>query len=386
MHIKPLPSRDSDSIAEYSAKKLRTNKAEVIHRSSSQALRQIRQYENSPKLDARAKNLGLHFEISPGKDEQGDENRITELAETFLNEMGLNGQPWLLVRHSDIKRTHYHLVTTRAQKNGKLYPSDWLRKRAFDAAQRSILSMGYSFGKRDIYQKAEHVDFQKERGNIFNQIESVYYHVLELPIKSREEFFREMRKRNVDVFISTKCRAQKLIFVGLSDDGGRAVSPIYNIDPNGCKLRMVDNTIMMNCDQSSQKQSHLDYRLELEEPIPEYEMFEDNNLLESSFKIRDSRMLATMVKEILRMSVSHEDFENKCGEAGIIITSFEDYASGLHIEFSGFNGRSLVDYGDIRRLFTKGELDLIVHDNVWHRKHQLLTQADREYRGRIQKR
>lgn len=383
MHIKLLKSKDSKSIAEYSGKKIRNGGAEVIHRSSPQALKLIRKYEGNPRLDARAKNLGLHFEISPGDNEQGNEERIIELATDFLKEMGLDGQPWILIRHADIKRIHYHLASTRATKEGRVIPSAWLKERTYKAAEKVIPEGGYSFKQKGAYRKMQYVDFQKERGDICMQFMSVFYTVLGLPIKSRKEFIDEMRKRHVDVMVSTKCEVPRLFFAGLSEDGKRNVSPVYNLDRNGEKLRLVDIAIVTNIKEG---QSTADNFPEPEDPDLEPEEFIGSQFLfDSSFKVKDSRMLTKMIKEILKNSVSHNDFERKCNEAGILISHWEDIPSGLHIEFSGFDGRELKDFGDIRHHFTRGELDLITHDNAWGQKNQLLEQVDHKHKGRGRK-
>lgn len=382
MHIKLLKSRDSESIAEYSGKKIRANNAEVIHRSEAHALRKIRQYENSPKRDVRAKNLGLHFEVSPADNEQGNEEKIVELAENFLQEMDLQDQPWILVRHSDIKRIHYHLITTRATKNGKIIKADWLRRRTYVAAEKSIRSMGFSFKGNRVYQREKYVDFRKERGDVCNQIESVFYNVLGLSLCSREDFFSEMRKRNVEAWISTRCKTPKLIFAGLSDDGKRAVAPLYRLDADGYKLDMVisiiDKTLKKNIETTETK----DYELKPEEPSDEYEDLLNDDYLNTSFKIYDSRILIKVVKDLLRQSMSQQDFEKKCDLMGIIITTREDLVNRLQIEFTGYNGREWKDFGDLRNHFTRGELDLIANDNAWGRKQSLLENIDHKHGSR----
>lgn len=387
MHIKLLKSRNSKSIAEYSGRKIRANVAEIIHQSDKDALRKIRRYEDSPKQDVRAKNLGLHFEISPADNEQGNESRIIDLASEFLKGMNLQEQPWLLVRHSDIKRVHYHLVTTRATKSAQTISNAWIRKRTYDAAEKSIKVMGFSFREKMVPQKSKNADFRKERGNVISQIESVFNHVMELPLKSREDFFSEMRTRNVDAWISTRCKTPKLIFAGLSDNGKRSIAPIYRIDSGGCMLAMVDRVIenSLRASNTVLTQSST-FDQEQNETTTNYdELFENELFLDSCFKIKDSRTISKMVKELLRESVSHGDFENKCDAVGIIICVQEDLVNGLQIEFSGYDGRKLNDFGDIQACFTRGELDLIAHENAWGRKQSLLENSDHKYGVRKRK-
>lgn len=383
MHIKLLKSRNSEAIADYSGKKIRANNAAVIHKSDPQALRKIRQYENSPKHDVRARNLGLHFEISPADSEQGNEEQIIKLAKTFLQEMDLQDQPWILVRHSDIKRIHYHLISTRSTKGGQIKKADWLRRRAYVAAENSIRTMGFSFKGNRVFQNEKYNEFRKERGNVCNQIESVFYHVLDLPLRSREDFFSEMRKRNVEAWVSTRCKTPKLLFAGLSGDGKRAIAPIYRLDSNGTKLRMLDtvvsNTLNMSYKTTSETE---DYELKSEGSRYDNEALLNDIDLDTSFMIKDSRILTKVVKDLLRKSVSQQDFEEKCSNMGIIITAQEDLVSGLQIEFSGFDGHERNDFGDLRKYFTSGELELIVHDNAWGRKQSLLESQDHKYGGR----
>ena len=90
----------------------------------------------------------------------------------------------------------------------------------------------------------------------------------------------------------------------------------------------------------------------------------------------DEEILANRIRELLIKSHSLDNFEENCTDAGIIVTTTEDYVNGLSVEVSAMVYGEIVDFGELKHLFTNGENDLMAHENAWGRKEQLLGQED----------
>lgn len=70
----------------------------------------------------------LHISLNPDpKDEVSDEKFI-QMAQDYMNEMGYGEQPFVVFKHTDINRTHIHIVSVGVDEDGKKI-SDKFEKR-----------------------------------------------------------------------------------------------------------------------------------------------------------------------------------------------------------------------------------------------------------------
>ena len=249
MHTKRLASRNGEYIFDYSGVKIAAGDAEIVFESCKGAPQKMHDLENSPKLDLRAKNLGVHIEISPGLNEQDDLQKIIHFAQYVLVMLGLGNQPWVLARHHDITRTHYHLITTRALANGHTIHSIDLRKGLFEATEKACRKFGYSFREPDgiSFPGLEH--FDKNKGYITCQFRQLAEKVLEQKPESTNEFITLMRSRGVDVFLSTKTKTPKLIYSGMGPESKRNTAPVYNFGDRWKSLLELENIFKENHDE-----------------------------------------------------------------------------------------------------------------------------------------
>lgn len=255
MHTKRLASRNGEYIFDYSGVKIAAGDAEIVFESCKGAPLKMHDLENSPKLDLRAKNLGVHIEISPGLNEQDDPQKIIHFAQFVLVMLGLGNQPWILARHHDITRTHYHLITTRALANGHTIHSIDLRKGLFEATEKACRKFGYSFREPDgiSFPGLEH--FDKNKGYITCQFRQLAEKVLEQKPESTNEFITLMRSRGVDVFLSTKTKTPKLIYSGMGPESKRNTAPVYNFGDRWKSLLELENIFKENHDEKIRREN-----------------------------------------------------------------------------------------------------------------------------------
>lgn len=75
----------------------------------------------APYLDAN-KNTEkpvLHISINPHPDDKVSDEMYSEIAQTYMQKMGLGDQPYLVYKHEDLDRQHIHIVTVNVDENGK---------------------------------------------------------------------------------------------------------------------------------------------------------------------------------------------------------------------------------------------------------------------------
>ena len=67
----------------------------------------------------RTKNVSFHLTIDPGEfDKELSDEEVKALARDLLQGLGYGEQPWVLYKHHDIDRIHYHIVSTTIKEDG----------------------------------------------------------------------------------------------------------------------------------------------------------------------------------------------------------------------------------------------------------------------------
>lgn len=89
-----------------------------------------------------------HFVLSLPDDDELSEAQWQRVAFMFMCEMGYEGQPHLVVRHSDTGKDHCHIVTSRIKPNGLLVSDSMERQKALKATQK----IEQAFGLKEVMQ------------------------------------------------------------------------------------------------------------------------------------------------------------------------------------------------------------------------------------------
>jgi hypothetical protein len=112
------------------------------------------------------------------KDEVNDE-QFTEIAKEYMERMGYKNQPYIVFKHTDIDRTHVHIVSTCVGIDGKKIPDDYDHKRSMaicrDLETKYNLHKATEKEQNQSYKIFKKVEQQK--GDIKSQIASVVRHL-----------------------------------------------------------------------------------------------------------------------------------------------------------------------------------------------------------------
>ena len=106
--------------------------------------------EENPEVSARARRRSFHMAVNPAPtDFMGDgdvppsEELVLDYIQEVMDGLGMGGQPYVVYRHNDIERTHYHVVSTRVQHDGRLVENHYWQYKLMDINNR--LSGKYAF-------------------------------------------------------------------------------------------------------------------------------------------------------------------------------------------------------------------------------------------------
>lgn len=186
--------------------------------------------ENNPDIDVRARKLGFHAAISPGPGEEMSDEKAVELARDYMQDMGYNDQPWVLFKHEDIERVHYHIVGSKVKKDGRLIYDSYTGLNTKKFLRDNAEKYGFVLGKdktRESEKKLYTKRFSYTKGDIVSQMRHFYKLSLKYNYRSTEDFLTVMRAFGIRTDIR---QDGTLGFIGLDKYGKTQGNYIGNID------------------------------------------------------------------------------------------------------------------------------------------------------------
>jgi len=112
-------SYNQEKVKEEQAKVLFSNRV-MLNRDGSVNMYLANQ-SFAPYLDAN-KNTEkpvLHISINPHPNDVVSDETYSEIAQSYMQKMGLGDQPYIVYKHEDLDRQHIHIVTVNVDENGK---------------------------------------------------------------------------------------------------------------------------------------------------------------------------------------------------------------------------------------------------------------------------
>ncbi len=94
--------------------------------------------QNQAALNVRTKVNSVHISLNFEPSEKLSEERLREIADTYLQKIGFAKQPYLLYQHHDSAHPHVHIVTTNIKADGKRIELHNLGKNQSEKARKEI--------------------------------------------------------------------------------------------------------------------------------------------------------------------------------------------------------------------------------------------------------
>ena len=77
----------------------------------------------------------LHISLNPDPKDNVSDEKFRELAEQYMREMGYGEQPFVVFKHTDIDRTHIHIVSVCVNEEGKKISDKFEKMRSMNVCQ-----------------------------------------------------------------------------------------------------------------------------------------------------------------------------------------------------------------------------------------------------------
>lgn len=220
------------TILDYNERKVSEGKATLIHQqgfTDESHHNRVQTLERLQRLSYRSENVTFHASINPGPEDLMDDHKIKEFCNELMGRLGYGNQPYVLYRHNDIEREHYHIVSSRVLPNGRLIDAKWERQRCYEIMKELAPKYGYTIGastQRDINPTD---GFSKKKGNTIDQIEAIFEHALHYNFRTEDQFICVMRALGVEVELTSYIGGSQYTFYGL-ENGRKCTAPVEDAE------------------------------------------------------------------------------------------------------------------------------------------------------------
>ena len=204
----------SGTSSRYSDKKVKADKASVIYASHIFDTRcpetTFRIYENG---SLRCERMSFHASVNPSVNDKMSDEQIVSMIKDLMFGLGYGSQPYIVYKHEDIERHHYHIVSVRVDENGRKINDSKEYVRC--AAILSVLARKYGFvvGKKKMSQ----------RNKPAIQAHITYY-AMKYRFTSKQQFRSLLHSFNVDVRYGWKGNDNYMVLTGIDYKTGNLSS------------------------------------------------------------------------------------------------------------------------------------------------------------------
>ena len=170
----------------------------------------------------------LHIAVNPDPDDGMSLSDVINFIEDYLERMGYGNQPYVVFRHSDIARDHYHITSSCVDEQGKkilVYrkgtPYKLSKRLSLEVLKELQPKYGYTIGKGNV-QIIVPDHFEKNAGNIQKQLMAIINDELDNSLcMNFSDLRKSLLKRCVDVkqVASSRTGQLRIVAKGIDQDG-----------------------------------------------------------------------------------------------------------------------------------------------------------------------
>ena len=121
----------------------------------------------------------LHISLNPDPKDKVSDEKYKKIAEQYMNEMGYGDQPFIVFKHTDIDRSHIHIVSVCVDEQGKKISDRFEKIRSMKASRELEKKFGLisAVEKQTARDQKIFKAINYKSGDIKSQIASVVRHI-----------------------------------------------------------------------------------------------------------------------------------------------------------------------------------------------------------------
>ena len=193
------------SALSYNEEKVKEGEAEVIAEVNvdEDHLSILDTFARLETMNIRSKDVSFHMSVNPAEGEKLSREQVKELVSDIMKGLGYEKQPYIIYRHDDIGRTHYHVVSIRTDRQGKKIPDRQERRNCVRILTGLEQKYGFKVGNgnaetlRDLGLSGR--CFDASVGHVVLQMEAIAQECLGYRFTGVEQFQSLMREHGLEV-------------------------------------------------------------------------------------------------------------------------------------------------------------------------------------------
>ncbi|MBW4362301.1 conjugal transfer protein MobB [Flavobacterium taihuense] len=95
----------------------------------------VRSFEPYLLANRKTEKPILHISLNPDPKDKVSDEQFEELSQKYMHEMGYGNQPFLVFKHTDIDRTHIHIVSVCVDEEGRKISDKFEKRRSMDVCR-----------------------------------------------------------------------------------------------------------------------------------------------------------------------------------------------------------------------------------------------------------
>ena len=196
----------------------------------------------------------FHASVNPSETDNCTEDQVLEFISGLMNHLGYGRQPFLVYRHFDIDREHYHIVSVRADKTGRKINNYYEKRRATAYMREVAAQYGFSLAQKgnqvrispDISNDRGKAVRFNPRGVALSQLGDIYKAALSYEHEGFSQLSCILEDLGVRAALVQTDEGQRITLQGL-DRKGNPVTEIYNETEVGLPLYSMAATRWTEC-------------------------------------------------------------------------------------------------------------------------------------------
>ncbi|WP_372934759.1 relaxase/mobilization nuclease domain-containing protein [Mariniphaga sediminis] len=198
----------TENALRYNEKKVKEGKAVFFHSRNTLSVNpfmydekhRLKNLLDIEKANTRVKNKCLHISFNPSAEDYRKlgEQTIRNEIDRMMEHMGYANQPYFVYKHQDLDRVHFHVVSTRIDRQtGRKIKDNYEKQKMQKFVQE--LEQKYQLSNKQTKEQPD-FKFSPRSRNIKQNLENLFAHLNRMPeINSKEMYNEALKLFNVEI-------------------------------------------------------------------------------------------------------------------------------------------------------------------------------------------
>lgn len=234
------PTASSSAALAYNERKVEKGVASIVGFANLPSLDRKAIAEEFDRLERgriSASNISFHASVNPSDTDSCSEDQVLEFIREMMAGLHHADQPYVVYRHDDIGRPHYHVVSTRIAPDGRKINAWQDRVVVRELIRRLGPELGFELGRssrveqvdsleEDVAGRAVPAHFHAD-GDVTSQMRCILEHCLTYNFTTESQFMMLMQDYGIGMYHGFADGRRQFMFQGM-DREGKTLTPILS--------------------------------------------------------------------------------------------------------------------------------------------------------------